>query len=486
MPGRDRSRGPDPERRGRRIGVAPGQGIRYNLRAAALISLGVAGIWALRFEDAERHLQQGVALAHQIGRPYLAFTGLTHGAHGMALFRPGAPRAEWSRQAIELAERHGWGGEPLAGMAYAQLGIGLLGQGRLDEAEPWLERADATLRTEAEPAAGMSLRYARAVLELARGRDQEALAAFRDASKLTGGLAGPHPWVTSMRSPCCRRWSGWAAPDGAGQALAELGEDERASAEMRTAVAALRLACDDPQGAADALGPVLDGSVPGVRRVPLVSALLLEAQARGALGDEPASGRALERALDITESSGLLLPFLLDRVPALLERRRRDQTAHPALVARILDLLAGPARSAPPPGGQADWVRGGGLDDQLTDTETRVLRYLPTHLTAPEIAAELWLSVNTVNTHTRHVYAKLGVHSRHEAVDRARVLGLLAPPARRANAGRRSLEAGGLPAGPGAWPARGRSRCPGRARPAPACPAARMCPPSGPPPVPCR
>jgi LuxR family maltose regulon positive regulatory protein len=218
----------------------------------------------------------------------------------------------------------------------------------------------------------------------------------------------------------------------AGQALAELDEDERASAEMRTAVAALRLACDDPQGAADALGPVLDGSVPGVRRVPLVSALLLEAQARDALGDQGAAGRALERALEITESSGILLPFLLDRVPALLERHRRDRTAHPALITQILDLLAGPARSAPPPGGQPDEVRGRGLDEQLTDTETRVLRYLPTHLTAPEIAAELWLSVNTVNTHTRHVYAKLGVHSRHEAVDRARVLGLLAPSARRA------------------------------------------------------
>jgi DNA-binding CsgD family transcriptional regulator len=57
----------------------------------------------------------------------------------------------------------------------------------------------------------------------------------------------------------------------------------------------------------------------------------------------------------------------------------------------------------------------------------RVLRYLPTHLTAHEIASELFLSVNTVSTHTHHLYAKLGVHSRHGAVARARALGLLAP-----------------------------------------------------------
>jgi len=50
----------------------------------------------------------------------------------------------------------------------------------------------------------------------------------------------------------------------------------------------------------------------------------------------------------------------------------------------------------------------------------------------PEIAAELCVSVNTVSTHTHHLYAKFGVHSRHQAVVRARALGLLAPSARRA------------------------------------------------------
>jgi LuxR family maltose regulon positive regulatory protein len=228
------------------------------------------------------------------------------------------------------------------------------------------------------------------------------------------------------------------------QALAELGEDERASAEMRTAVAALRLAAGDPQAAADALAPVLDGSVPGARQVQTVTALLLAARARDALGDQGTAGRVLERALDITESTGIVLPFLLDPAPALLERHRRYPTAHPALISQILDLLLRPARAVPPPAGQAGWARSRGLDEQLTDSETRVLRYLPTHLTGPEIAAELSVSLNTVSTHMQHLYAKLGVHRRHEAVHRARALGLLAP---RTNGLRRNHQNPSMPLG---------------------------------------
>ena len=59
-----------------------------------------------------------------------------------------------------------------------------------------------------------------------------------------------------------------------------------------------------------------------------------------------------------------------------------------------------------------------------------MLRYLPTNLSAPEIARELSLSVHTVRTHIRHVGGKLGAHSRTEAVTQARALGLLAPSPR--------------------------------------------------------
>ncbi|HEX2823550.1 MAG TPA: LuxR C-terminal-related transcriptional regulator [Streptosporangiaceae bacterium] len=66
----------------------------------------------------------------------------------------------------------------------------------------------------------------------------------------------------------------------------------------------------------------------------------------------------------------------------------------------------------------------------MSESEIRVLRYLPTKLSAPEIADQLYLSVNTVKTHMRHLYDKLGAHRRHEAVEQARALGLLAPSPR--------------------------------------------------------
>ena len=69
------------------------------------------------------------------------------------------------------------------------------------------------------------------------------------------------------------------------------------------------------------------------------------------------------------------------------------------------------------------------LTEPLSNSEIRVLRYLPTHLTAPEIATELSVSTTTVKTHLRNLYAKLGAHRRAEAVESARALGLLAPSA---------------------------------------------------------
>jgi LuxR family maltose regulon positive regulatory protein len=162
----------------------------------------------------------------------------------------------------------------------------------------------------------------------------------------------------------------------------------------------------------------------------MVTALLLEAITRDELGDAAAAGRALENALDLAESDRVLIPFLVRPAPRLLERQARQSTAHTALIAHILSLLAG-ASPSEPAGPAASLGQPRSLREPLSQAETRVLRYLPTSLTVTEIAGQLYLSVNTIRTHMRHVYDKLGAHRRHEAVERARALGLLAPSTRR-------------------------------------------------------
>ncbi|HEY2268446.1 MAG TPA: hypothetical protein VGI96_37930, partial [Streptosporangiaceae bacterium] len=161
---------------------APGLG--EELRALALISLGSAEYGAARIEDAAAHLEQGAVLASRVGRPYLEFTGLAYQAQ-VELERSFARAAERGRQAVELAERHGWTDEPAAGSAYIALAGALFCQGRPDEAEPWVQRAERTVMPEAEPAVGAGICFVRGLLELARGRFTDALAACRAAERLS-------------------------------------------------------------------------------------------------------------------------------------------------------------------------------------------------------------------------------------------------------------------------------------------------------------
>ncbi|MCW3069182.1 MAG: ATP-dependent transcriptional regulator, MalT-like, LuxR family [Solirubrobacterales bacterium] len=96
---------------------------------------------------------------------------------------------------------------------------------------------------------------------------------------------------------------------------------------------------------------------------------------------------------------------------------------------RIMPILssrsAGPATVAWPQTAVEPAAEHVPLSEALSPAETRVLRYLPTLLSLREIGDELYLSVNTIKVHVRHIYAKLEVHSRRRAAERARALGLL-------------------------------------------------------------
>jgi LuxR family transcriptional regulator, maltose regulon positive regulatory protein len=422
----------------------PGHG--EELRALALINLGISEYWAARFDEAEPHLLAGIAVAQRIGRPFLEMSGQAYQA-AIEVRWSSAAAAERGMQAIALAERHGWADESAVGIAYAILATIQIWQGRFEEAKGWIQRAERTVRAEVEPAAALGIGYVRGLLELALGRDRETVTAMRAARRLAEDLAVPHLFVPRMRALLLHALISLGELQRAEKALAEFGERERESGEVRIAVARLRLVQDDPRASIAMLSPVLDGSTAAARPTWLAHALVLKAIAQDALGAPVAAQIALERALDLASSDHVLLVFLLHPAPALLERHARRGTAHGALIAEILGLIAEilglvAAKSGPdcegsalprraradlpavsrPLAGPSPWPV-----EPLSQSEMRVLRYLPTNLSAVEIAGELSLSVSTVRTHIRHLFAKLGAHRRTEAVAQARAVGLLAP-----------------------------------------------------------
>jgi LuxR family transcriptional regulator, maltose regulon positive regulatory protein len=392
---------------------------RQELRAVALISLGTAEQWAGRADDAERHLDEGTHLAHEARRPWLEIEGLTQGAW-VASFQSFRQAAERFARAIELAGENDWANLPLAAPAYAGLSAIRTWQMRLEEAETLLERGEQATGGEAEPATRVLLQQARGMVELARSRHARALAAFQAAERLAGMLAAAHPHAAPLRAQLLLTLVRMGETSRAEQALA--GQPQSRHAAMRAAIAALRLAQNDPRSAAAELAPVLAGAEPTASSGWMTQAYLLEAITRDALGDQAAAGRALERALDAAETDGGTLSFVVHPVPRLFLRHANSRTAHAALIAETLSLLGGRG-AVPAPSGPGEPA---GL---LTSSETRILGYLPTNLPVPEIAERLYLSVHTVRTHTRHLYEKLSVHSRAQAVEQARALGLLAPSA---------------------------------------------------------
>jgi LuxR family maltose regulon positive regulatory protein len=201
---------------------------------------------------------------------------------------------------------------------------------------------------------------------------------------------------------------------------ANAAEPEAERGQMPSALLALRIASDNAEAATVALSPALDDSASAMAlRGWLIQSLLLKAITCDAFGDAAAAEHSLDHALDLARHDRVLLPFLVHPVPTLLERHAGRLTDHAELIGEIFNLPAGEKNPV---------LRVSGLTsplEPLTESELRVLRYLPTDLSTREIADELYLSVHTIKTHVKHLYAKLDAHSRREAVKRARERGLL-------------------------------------------------------------
>ncbi len=161
----------------------------------------------------------------------------------------------------------------------------------------------------------------------------------------------------------------------------------------------------------------------GSRGGSVIEILVLQAVAHQTRGDVPAALVPLERALTLAEPEGYVRLFVDEgSAMASLLRSAAKQGIASRYVARLLAAMSG-ADEKP--------IDQEGLIEPLSERELDVLRLLGSELGGPEIARELTVSLNTVRSHTKSIYTKLGVNSRRAAVRRAQELELMSRSGRR-------------------------------------------------------
>jgi LuxR family maltose regulon positive regulatory protein len=396
------------------------------LRGVALLNLGIVEMWSGRLLDADLHLSEGAALAQTLDRPYLevacrAYQGFPSNLVSVATAR------ERGRQTVALAERHGWGSRSIIAPALGSAGAMAVWMGEFDDAERLLRRAWEVADPDFDPASALFLHVVTGMLHFGRGQHQSALGEFAAAARVQSQLSGVHALLPKI--------TGWLATS---QARLGMLDEARAtlagfSAEaaqidvlgawrmgpIDNARAAICMAEGDWARAVDELREMRDATPPVAPVFTIVEAHLLAGISYLRLGDRNAAAVAAEAALAAAEADRLLFPFAITDAAELLDVLPRHETAHGALLADIVDFLQG-AR-VPRAVDRRDLIE----PDELSPSELRVLRFLPTNLTRPEIASELYVSINTVNTHIRNIYSKLGARDRSSAVELARELRLL-------------------------------------------------------------
>jgi LuxR family maltose regulon positive regulatory protein len=372
--------------------------------AIAHRELGVAGLWtASRATD---HLGEAVALGRAHDFEGLALSALGHLALAQALRAGPAAARELAREALEC----GRSGTADAAPGHLAAGVVALLERRLDDAEAFLAGARDALSGGENACLAATLELVAAELDAARGDPDSALRRV-DALSLREASGPLRALAAALRARVLAEQLG----DGAGaRAALSRAPRDAATAELAVAAARVHLAGGDPASAL----PVLErarGAEP-LLAVTRVEAAMLQAVALEQLHDPSAADAALEDALLLADASGHRGVFLAAgrMVEPLLRRRIRHGTACRGLVCELLHATQPPVRASAP------------LLQALSVREQMILRYLPTPLSNREIASELFVTTNTVKTHLRSIYRKLGVAGRREAVERARALRLVA------------------------------------------------------------
>jgi LuxR family maltose regulon positive regulatory protein len=387
-------------------------------RVIATNNLAVGQLWAGRLDQAASNLlavqarcrELGLALTELSVHGHLALLDVIHGRLPAA--------AQRTHAALDLAERRGWTAEPqVLGLRAACAMVGLE-RGRLAFSGDVGDKELADTGDDTDVACRLLL--AVAAVDTATAQ-RDLILAEEAAIRLDGihAQAGRLPpllagWCTAARATVDLSAGRFGAvfdrlrSAGAGSAYSE--------ALGRIVVAKARLLLDQPQQANDTLRPLLSMALPF--RGPAVEARILAAVAADRMHRDSAAMTAMTEAIGLAHSVGLVRPFVAagPQVAALIGRYRHVVARHLEFTTQLSAAIAGDR--SPTPEVQP-------VLERFTQRELAVLAYLPTMLTSAEIAGDLFVTVNTVKTHQRAIYRKLGVSSRREAVERARAHRLL-------------------------------------------------------------
>jgi len=407
--------------------AAPGADQPPDLRTLALINLGALLLWRGELQAAGEALDEGVAIARRLGRDYFVVYGLAHRSAVHAWSGDPAAARETALHALELSERRGWARSVRAGLAHLVLsGVDAL-RGDLDEAAEHSAAALQALERSRELPAQMYalLQHAR-LLRL--GGDPEAalscLAVLHREYDTTPDLLQPmQEWVTSEEALAHHTCGESEA------AIAMLEERLPAARGASVPVTLARLiTVSDPQRALELAQPSTSSDRPAMASL-RVSAHLAYAEAAFVLGDIARADAALQDALTLATPEFLRLPFLDLATHPSIVGALREQAAAPgpfrAFAADLVLRIDRPRGELTAPAGALAHAPAPGPAEPLSEREQTVLRLLTTSLTNREIADELIVSHNTVKTHLRSIYRKLGAGDRNAAVQRARAMDLL-------------------------------------------------------------
>ncbi len=374
-------------------------------------------LWWLRTGQLERSTALLEDVGHRaevLGRDALTLACASHlsVARLMSGALPGA--RQQAERALEVATQRGWWRTEKAMPAHLVLAWTGYLQADRQLAGRHAGVAGTTTGAATDPRLLQSLDSCSVLIGMEAGPEPHRL--------LTRYLAGLREEVLAQMTPTYHAHAGpllvqAALRIGGASAAAEVARSHtrprEAPAEQLLQQALLRHAQGDPAGALAALAPILNGKAKHPVQVTLTAAQLLSADLYLQRGAELRAREALHEALSLARPAELLRPFV-DASPAVQELLRDDLarlTRAGGFADRVVRRL-----------GRADHA---GAVPTLTPAEARVLRELPSRLTVLDIATLQGVSDNTVKTHLRALYRKLGVSGRREAVEVARRHGLL-------------------------------------------------------------